>query len=260
MPAASTGVITAAVALSTGQVSSCSSSSQVALGGSTSVALNDTQKGYAQTIINRVAARGMPSAAAEVAIATALQESTLRMYWNPKVPGSQALTDDQSAQGTDGYSVGLYQQQVHGSDYSWGTVQDAMDPNKSTDMFLDALARIQGWQDMPVTVAAQTVQGSAYPDAYASSSTASAAAPTSSCGRYGTGTAASGVDDYPYRGQPGDSFIDPWSLFNGECVSFVAWRMNEQMGWKPGQDYPFTPAKLGLALLGVAIWEFSSTE
>ena len=33
--------------------------------------------------------------------------------------------------------------------------------------FYQALAEVPGWEDMPVTVAAQTVQGSAFPDAYA---------------------------------------------------------------------------------------------
>lgn len=46
--------------------------------------------------------------------------------------------------------------------------------------------------------------------------------------------------------------MDPWSLYKRECVSFVAWRINQQMGWKEGQEYPFTPAKMGLALFGNA--------
>lgn len=139
----------------------------VELGGQTEVDLNDSQLKYAQAIINRAASRGMEKNAAVVALATAMQESTLRMWWNQKVPGSEALTDDKDAMGSDGYSVGLFQQQVNGTAYSWGTVEDAMDPKRSTDMFLDRLETIPGWQSLAISVAAQRVQVSAHPDAYA---------------------------------------------------------------------------------------------
>ncbi|GGD01035.1 hypothetical protein GCM10011512_29920 [Tersicoccus solisilvae] len=135
--------------------------------GATSVPLTADQKQYAQQIVNRVKERGLPQRAAEVALATAMQESNLRMYWNPKVAGSEALTPDKAARGVDGYSVGLFQQQVNGSMFSWGTVSDAMSPKRSTDMFLDRLQTIPGWQQLPLTVAAQRVQVSAFPDAYA---------------------------------------------------------------------------------------------
>ena len=42
-----------------------------------------------------------------------------------------------------------------------------MDPATSARRFYHALNLVAGWQGMPVTVAAQTVQGSAFPDAYA---------------------------------------------------------------------------------------------
>ncbi|MDP5226339.1 MULTISPECIES: C40 family peptidase [Arthrobacter] len=129
--------------------------------------LDAAQARYAQVIVDRVRDRGLPAQAAVDAISTALQESSLRMYWNPQVAGSQALAPDRSAIGTDGYSVGLFQQQVNGSRFSWGTVADAMDPVKSTDMFLNRLTAIPGWASLPTTAADQAVQGSAYPDAYA---------------------------------------------------------------------------------------------
>ncbi|WP_422934678.1 C40 family peptidase [Sinomonas sp. P47F7] len=129
--------------------------------------LDATQTGYARAIVGEARARGLPAQAAVDAISTALQESSLRMYWNPKVAGSQQLAPDQSAVGTDGYSVGLFQQQVNGSQFSWGTVAEAMDPAKSTNRFLDRLTAIPGWQNLPVAAADQAVQGSAYPDAYA---------------------------------------------------------------------------------------------
>ena len=42
-----------------------------------------------------------------------------------------------------------------------------MDPEFATRQFLTALEQIPGWQDMPLTDAAQAVQVSAFPDAYA---------------------------------------------------------------------------------------------
>ncbi len=129
--------------------------------------LDASQRRYAQIIVDEVRARGLPAQAAVNAVSTALQESSLRMYWNPKVPGSRELTPDASARGSDGYSVGLFQQQVHGNHFSWGTVADAMDPRVSTRMFLDRLTKVPGWQNMSVASADQAVQRSAFPNAYA---------------------------------------------------------------------------------------------
>lgn len=42
-----------------------------------------------------------------------------------------------------------------------------MDPAQSSAKFYDALKKIRGWESLPVTVAAQRVQRSAYPSAYA---------------------------------------------------------------------------------------------
>lgn len=108
-----------------------------------------------------------------VAIATALQESGLRVYANdnPAYPlvaeHSMALPHD--AVGHDHDSVGLFQQRPSPPEGagSWGTVKQLMDPPTSAKKFYGALRAIPGWQQMPVTVAAQDVQHSAFPDAYA---------------------------------------------------------------------------------------------
>ncbi|GAA1912953.1 hypothetical protein GCM10009688_17480 [Arthrobacter gandavensis] len=42
-----------------------------------------------------------------------------------------------------------------------------MDPVYAANAFYDALVEVPGYQDLPITVAAQTVQRSAFPDAYA---------------------------------------------------------------------------------------------
>lgn len=67
------------------------------------------------------------------------------------------------AVGSDHGSVGVFQQQWPW----WGTLADLMDPTKSAGKFYESLLEVPGWQSLPVTVAAQRVQRSAYPDAYA---------------------------------------------------------------------------------------------
>lgn len=67
------------------------------------------------------------------------------------------------AVGTDHGSLGIFQQQWP----SWGSMRDLMDPAASAGTFYDALTKVPGWQALPVTVAAQSVQSSAYPAAYA---------------------------------------------------------------------------------------------
>lgn len=259
---------------------------------SVSTPSSEKQKKYAQAVIDAVAERGLPEKAAVIALSTVAQESSFQMYWNPHVPGSKELSDGGPEGGRDlapprvSYSVGLYQQQVNGNQFSWGTVNDAMDPKKSTNMFLDRLVKIPGWTNMAVTLAAQKVQASAFPDAYAkwepqSVSMVASMPPTSGSygasdgsgdkgngnapgaasnggsslpdceaisgtpGKIGYGTASGNGDDYPYRNGMID-VPDAWGYLTRECVSFVAWRMNQQMGWKEGQPYPFAARTVGL--------------
>src|SRR6478735_3834070 len=61
-------------------------------------------------------------------------------------------------------SLGLFQQRPS---QGWGSPSQVTDPVYSTRIFLDRLLAIPGWQSLPVTVAAQTVQRSAFPNAYA---------------------------------------------------------------------------------------------
>ncbi len=66
--------------------------------------------------------------------------------------------------GYDHDSVGLFQQRPASG---WGTVHELMDRATSARKFYQRLAEVPGWRTMPVTVAAQQVQGSAFPSAYA---------------------------------------------------------------------------------------------
>jgi hypothetical protein len=124
--------------------------------------LTQTQMNHAKTIVDTADQMRLPTQAAVVAVATAMQETNLRNLANTGVPESQSLPNDGT--GFDHDSVGLFQQRPASG---WGPVDQLMDPQTSARKFYQALAQVPGWQDMPVTVAAQTVQGSAFPDAYA---------------------------------------------------------------------------------------------
>jgi hypothetical protein len=91
--------------------------------------------------------RGMPARAATIAIATAYQESKL-------------VNIDYG----DRDSLGLFQQRPS---QGWGTRRQILDPEYSINAFYDELAKVDGYESMEVTVAAQRVQRSAFPEAYA---------------------------------------------------------------------------------------------
>lgn len=91
--------------------------------------------------------RGLPARALTIAIATAFQESKLR-----------------NIEHGDRDSLGIFQQRPS---QGWGTEEQVLDPVYATGSFYDALVQVPGYEDMEVTAAAQAVQRSAYPDAYA---------------------------------------------------------------------------------------------
>lgn len=108
-----------------------------------------------------------------------MQESNFYMYANDGT--STALTSAQQQAvkaslnvphdkvGRDSASVGLFQQQpnIPGRTWGWGTIAQCMNPAYSTASFLTQLLAIPDRTSKPVTVLVQTVQRSAYPDAYA---------------------------------------------------------------------------------------------
>jgi len=53
----------------------------------------------------------------------------------------------------------------------WGTPEQLTDPRYAAGAFYDKLLTVPGWQQLPLTQAAQAVQKSAYPDAYAKQTT-----------------------------------------------------------------------------------------
>ncbi len=49
----------------------------------------------------------------------------------------------------------------------WGTAEEILDPAYAAHRFYEALLAMAGWEQMTITQAAQAVQLSAHPDAYA---------------------------------------------------------------------------------------------
>jgi hypothetical protein len=86
-----------------------------------------------------------------IAVATAMQESGLRNL------GDLGPANDHD-------SLGLFQQRPS---QGWGTPAQLMDPAYAARKFYDKLLTISGWQQLPLTEAAQRVQVSAYPQAHA---------------------------------------------------------------------------------------------
>ncbi|MEU6416033.1 C40 family peptidase [Streptomyces spiralis] len=89
----------------------------------------------------------VPARGQIVALATALQESGLR-----------------NLDYGDRDSLGLFQQRPS---QGWGATQQIRDPVHASTKFYEALLKVSGWQSMTVTQAAQAVQKSDFPDAYA---------------------------------------------------------------------------------------------
>ncbi|MDQ0959348.1 hypothetical protein QFZ66_003226 [Streptomyces sp. B4I13] len=91
--------------------------------------------------------RALPERAVAIALATAIQESALRNL----------------AHG-DRDSLGLFQQRPS---QGWGTEKQVTDPAYAADIFYKHLEKVRDYTELPLTVAAQRVQRSGYPEAYA---------------------------------------------------------------------------------------------
>ena len=133
---------------------------QIAAGaGATAFDVEQTQN--ASLLLQVAQDRELPAKAGVIAIATALQESSLRNLDH----GDTATSD----------SVGLFQQRPS---QGWGDTPDGagdhrsprqrlMDAAYAAGAFYTALVAVPGWQQMSVTEAVQAVQRSAHPGAYA---------------------------------------------------------------------------------------------
>ncbi len=105
------------------------------------------QAAHATTLAAVAKRMDLPDRAVTIALATALQESGLHNI----------------AYG-DRDSLGLFQQRPS---QGWGTTEQIMSPSTSAATFYSRLVKLPAWQTMAITDAAQAVQLSAFPKAYA---------------------------------------------------------------------------------------------
>jgi hypothetical protein len=104
----------------------------------------------ARTIVETTRGRGLAQRAAVIAVATAITESSLHNY-------TEAVDHD---------SLGLFQQRPS---QGWGAPHQLVDPVYATNAFLGAMLRKfpnNAWMNGSIGRICQTVQVSAYPDAY----------------------------------------------------------------------------------------------
>ncbi|MEU4180811.1 C40 family peptidase [Streptomyces sp. NPDC026589] len=102
---------------------------------------------HAKTIQATGVAMNVPPRGQVVALATALQESGLR-----------------NLNYGDRDSLGLFQQRPS---QGWGSATEVLDPVHASTAFYEGLKKVSGWESLSVTQAAQAVQLSGYPEAYA---------------------------------------------------------------------------------------------
>jgi hypothetical protein len=115
--------------------------------GSRVYVLDREQAANAITIATAAHAVGLPHHAVTIADAAALQESALHNLGHG-----------------DHDSRGLFQQRPS---QGWGSPEQILNPTFAAKSFFYALARVEGWQTLSVNDAAQRVQHSAQPTAYA---------------------------------------------------------------------------------------------
>jgi len=109
--------------------------------------LSAAQLGNAQIIAEVGVSMGVPAPGETIAIATALQESGL-----------------QNLNYGDRDSLGLFQQRPS---QGWGSPAQILTPTYAAQQFYSRLLQVPGWRSMSTADAAQAVQRSAFPDAYA---------------------------------------------------------------------------------------------
>ncbi|AYF27525.1 MULTISPECIES: hypothetical protein [Micromonospora] len=120
-------------------------------GAQSRIPLDDAQLDNAKAIVEAAKETGVGERGAVIGVATSLQESKLYNL------GHLGAYNDHD-------SEGLFQQRPSSG---WGTSEQITDPEYSSKAFFNALKNVGGWHELPLTTAAQTVQVSAYPYAYA---------------------------------------------------------------------------------------------
>jgi hypothetical protein len=120
-------------------------------GGQQSFTPDAEQLRNAKAIVETGQKMGLPPRAWVIAVATAMQESTLHNL------GNLGAANDHD-------SLGLFQQRPSSG---WGSPEQVQNPTYSATAFYKSLIEVPGWDKMKLTEAAQAVQVSAFPDHYA---------------------------------------------------------------------------------------------
>jgi hypothetical protein len=195
----------------------------------------NTEQAQNASIIAAVAVRrGLPARAVSIALATAFQES--KLY---------------NLDYGDRDSLGLFQQRTS---QGWGTRNQILDPWHSSGTFYDALERITGYEHLRITVAAQRVQRSGYPEAYAEHAPDARALASALTGY--SPHRFSCVVHTPVHGSPGavvaalhDGLAVSSSRSGGTVTVPVSSRRN---GWVVASYLAANANRLGLAGIGYA--------
>jgi hypothetical protein len=124
--------------------------------------LSQAQMDNAAVIVQVGLAANMSKRALVIAVATAMQESDLYNLASNVLP--ESFDYPHQGSGSDHDSVGLFQQRPS---TGWGTIAQIMQPSYAAERFYAALREVIGWEFMSLSAAAQAVQVSAFPDAYA---------------------------------------------------------------------------------------------
>lgn len=120
---------------------------------------------YAREVLRAGRDLGITPRGIMIAFATVSVECDWIMYANAKVPESLNLPHERV--GSDGRSVGLFQQQVvWGNGWWWGDAATCMDPYKSAALFFNRLKKLDYNGPNSPGSYAQAVQRSDYPDRY----------------------------------------------------------------------------------------------
>jgi hypothetical protein len=107
----------------------------------------DTEQAENASLIAAIGTRrGFPARAVSIALATAYQESKIRNITYG-----------------DRDSLGLFQQRPS---QGWGTEEEILDPRHAINAFYDELQKVDGYESMRITEAAQKVQRSGHPEGY----------------------------------------------------------------------------------------------
>ena len=231
VPAMFLGLVLSVVLLfgSTPAAADCGPTVSVVIDGDTKVdGYTEEQLKNAAAIMNAGKTLNLPAKGQMISIMVSLGESGLRVL------------DYGDGAGPD--SRGLFQQRDNGA---WGSYADRMNPAISAGNFIKALQKVDGWEQLEPTIAANRVQRNGDPYHYQKywpeAVNLVQALSNSKFSLEGSGCAIPGQsgagDDYPWKNSPtwlqvgaNTASTSPLGMYYRECVDFALWRVNQQMG------------------------------